>query len=110
MERGHSDGRRRAWKRTAWVLALALALGAGFACGSSSKDKSRDPAYMCPRLLDRCQECRQRMPGFDEWDCNGSNGAILERCKGKAAAREGWLEKLAGALDQESCRDFEDAL
>ena len=96
--------------RPASLLLAVFAITAGFACGSSSKDRSRDPAYMCPRLLDRCQECRQRMPGFDEWDCSGSNGAILERCKGKAAAREGWLDKLAGALDQETCRDFEDAL
>ncbi|MBI5499576.1 MAG: hypothetical protein HY907_05000 [Deltaproteobacteria bacterium] len=95
------------WRLAALLLALVPTAPA---CSSSSRDRSRDPAYMCPRLLDRCQECRKRMPGFQEWDCSGSEGAILERCKGKAAAREGWIDKLAGALDQESCRDFEDAL
>ena len=107
MRRGRQS---RAWGRAAWVVALLLAFGAGASCGSSSKDRSKDPAYMCPRLLDRCKECRQRMAGFDEWDCNGSDGAILERCKGKASARASWLEKLAGALAQDTCRDFEDAL
>ncbi|MBI5489174.1 MAG: hypothetical protein HY905_17695 [Deltaproteobacteria bacterium] len=108
MHRGSTRRFPDGWRRPAALLLVMMAIV--LACSSSSRDRSRDPAYMCPRLLDRCQECRKRMPGFQEWDCSGSDGAILERCKGKAAAREGWIDKLAGALDQESCRDFEDAL
>jgi len=112
MARGSTTRRRRIVRA---VLVSAAVLGALLAaalpaCTDSSRDRSADPAYMCPRLLERCQECRKRLPGFDEWDCSGSNGEVLERCKGKAAARPPWLEKLAAALDQETCREFEEAL
>lgn len=89
------------------VVAICAALTA---CKADTRDRSKEPAYMCPRLLEKCKECRARTPGFDEWDCNGSDGTILERCKGKAAARPPWLEKLGRALALESCHEFEEAL
>lgn len=105
--------RRRTGGRvtTALLLLFGMALCSTLpGCRGDARDRSREPAYMCPRLVAKCKECRARMPGFEEWDCNGSDGAILERCKGKAAARPPWLEKLARALALESCHEFEDAL
>jgi hypothetical protein len=92
------------------VLGTACALAALPACSTQTQDRSKEPAYLCPRLLERCRECRARMPGFDEWDCKGADGTILERCRGKAAAREQWLEKLTEALAQDDCRGFEEVL
>ncbi len=94
-------------------LALFGAIGALFglsACTTQTQDRSKEPAYLCPRLLEKCRDCRARVPGFQEWDCTGSDGAILERCRGKAAARVQWLEKLAEALGQDDCRGFEEVL
>jgi hypothetical protein len=112
MPRGSRTGVTRFARSAALLLCLASCAGgltlAG--CNASSRDRSHDPAYMCPKLLERCRECRNRVPGFKEWDCNGSNGEILERCKGKAAAREQWLDKLGAALAQDTCREFEEAL
>ena len=98
------------WSRPRLLLAGALVCASLLGCRGDTRDRSREPAYMCPRLVEKCKECRARIPGFEEWDCNGSDGAILERCKGKAAARPPWLEKLARALALESCHEFEDAL
>jgi len=112
MRRGRESGSGRAGRRhrrLGRVVVLLLLLAAS-ACTSGNADRSTDPAYLCPRLLERCRECRQRTPGFSEWDCQGSDGTILERCKGKAAAREQWLEKLQAALALDSCREFEEAL
>jgi|GEM_PF-2513760 len=104
---GRGRGRRFAGLRAAVLVALCATPAA---CKEDNRDRSKEPAYMCPRLVEKCKECRARMPEFDEWDCSGSDGAILERCKGKAAARPPWLEKLGRALVLESCRDFEEAL
>jgi hypothetical protein len=112
MARGSTTRGARIVRRILAPSALlpALWLAALPACTDSSRDRSADPAYMCPRLLERCRECRKRLAGFDEWDCNGSDGEVLERCKGKAAARPPWLDKLGAALDQDTCREFEDGL
>jgi hypothetical protein len=104
---GRATGRTRRRLLLPVLAALGVAL---VGCKGDARDRSKEPAYMCPRLVEKCAECRARIPGFDEWDCNGSQGAILERCKGKAAARPPWLEKLARALALESCREFEEAL
>ncbi|NMC70618.1 MAG: hypothetical protein GYA57_11205 [Myxococcales bacterium] len=105
--KGGGRGRRFGGLPAALFAALCATLAA---CKSDTRDRSKEPAYMCPRLVEKCKECRARMPGFEEWDCSGSDGAILERCKGKAAARPPWLEKLGHALALESCREFEEAL
>ncbi|MBN1772694.1 MAG: hypothetical protein JXB32_15600 [Deltaproteobacteria bacterium] len=107
-----TSNRRGTGTRSLRLLLLTVALldAPLVGCKEDARDRSKEPAYMCPRLVEKCKECRARIPGFDEWDCNGSDGAILERCKGKAAARPPWLEKLGRALALESCHEFEEAL
>jgi len=104
----HGRFRRHRWRLV--LLGTVCALAFSPACTTQTQDRSKEPAYLCPRLLEKCRECRARVPGFDEWDCKGADGTILERCRGKAAAREQWLEKLAEALAQDDCRGFEEIL
>ena len=103
-------GRFRGTRRWLAVLGAACALAGFSACSTRTADRSKEPAYLCPRLLEKCRECRARMLGFEEWDCQGADGTILERCRGKAAAREQWLDKLTEALAQDDCRGFEEVL
>jgi len=111
MPSAPTDCSRRGRRSRALLLPAVVILCATLGgCRGDTRDRSSEPAYMCPRLVEKCMECRAGMPGFDEWDCNGSQGAILARCKGKAAARPPWLEKLARALALDSCREFEEAL
>lgn len=61
-------------------------------------------------MLERCRACKDRYPGFDEFNCRGQDGRVLERCRGKAARRPAWIEQLKAALARENCRDFAEGL
>ncbi len=88
-------------------VAAIVACGWPAACSFERSERRLEPAYLCPKLADRCMRCRAAVPGFAEGDCRGD---ILERCKAKAARRPSWLGDLAAALDKDSCLEFEQAL
>jgi hypothetical protein len=109
--RGRAFGGRRIIGRALVATLLAVVLAcAGAACTTSEAERVKDPGYMCPRLVQKCRQCRARIPGFSMWLCQGSDGTILERCRGRAEGRRAWLEDLSSALAKDSCREFNEAL